>query len=74
MGRPRLTGRRCGGYWMGALGAYRDAVLLNASAALVVAGVVSGLVEGVEVARESIDSGAARGKLAALAEFSSGGG
>jgi anthranilate phosphoribosyltransferase len=47
-------------------GAYRDAVLLNAAAALVVAGKASGLPLGVELARESIDSGAALAKIEAL--------
>jgi anthranilate phosphoribosyltransferase len=50
----------------GELGAYRDAVLLNAAAALVVAGKASALPLGVELARESIDSGAALGKIEAL--------
>jgi anthranilate phosphoribosyltransferase len=53
----------------GAAGAYRDAVLLNAAAALVVAGRAAGLAEGVEIARESIDSGAARAKLDHLARL-----
>ncbi|HET7409630.1 MAG TPA: anthranilate phosphoribosyltransferase [Paracoccaceae bacterium] len=51
----------------GAHGAYRDAVVLNAAAALVVAGSAGGLREGAEMARESLDSGAARGKVEALA-------
>ena len=50
----------------GAAGAYRDAVLLNAAAALVVADKVGTLIEGVALARESIDSGAARSKVDAL--------
>ena len=50
----------------GAAGAYRDAVLLNAAAALMVADRVSGLKDGVEMARASIDSGAAKAKIAAL--------
>ena len=50
----------------GAAGAYRDAVLLNAAAALIVAGRATTLPEGVTLARNSIDSGAARAKLAAL--------
>jgi anthranilate phosphoribosyltransferase len=50
----------------GELGAYRDAVLLNSAAALVVAGKASGLPLGVELARESIDSGAALRKIEAL--------
>ncbi len=73
-GSPAFNGAALRGLLDGALGAYRDAVLLNASAALVVAGVVSGLVEGVEVARESIDSGAARQKLTELANFTVHGG
>lgn len=52
----------------GAQGAYRDAVLLNAAAALVVAEAAGDLKAGVALARESIDSGAARAKLAALAQ------
>ena len=51
-------------------GAYRDAVLLNAAAALVVAGRAPGLPEGVEAARDSIDGGAALGKVEALAALS----
>ncbi len=51
----------------GAENAYRDAVLLNAAAALVVADRVQSLEDGVKMARESIDSGAARQKLEALA-------
>jgi anthranilate phosphoribosyltransferase len=53
----------------GAPGAYRDAVLLNAAAALLVADRVPALDEGVEMARESIDSGAAKAKLEALAKL-----
>lgn len=44
-----------------------DAVLLNAGAALFVAGKARSLVEGWEVAKAVIDSGAARAKLAELA-------
>lgn len=56
----------------GAPGAYRDAVLLNAAAALVVADKASDLKEGVEMARASIDSGAAKAKIAALAQLTNG--
>ncbi|WP_300066334.1 anthranilate phosphoribosyltransferase [uncultured Ruegeria sp.] len=49
--------------------AYRDAVLLNAAAALVVAEAVSDLREGVEVAAASIDSGRAKDKITALARM-----
>ncbi|MCB2128068.1 MAG: anthranilate phosphoribosyltransferase [Rhodobacteraceae bacterium] len=51
----------------GARGAYRDAVLLNAAAALLVAGKAEALPEGVERAAESIDSGAAKAKIEAMA-------
>ncbi len=51
----------------GERGAYRDAVLLNAAAALVVAGCAADLTEGVERARESLESGRARETVARLA-------
>jgi len=44
---------------LGAPGAYRDAVLLNAGAALVVAGAAATLREGAEEAAETIDKGLA---------------
>lgn len=52
----------------GAPGAYRDIVLLNAGAALVVAGRVSHMADGVAMAAGAIDSSAARAKLDALVE------
>ena len=48
-------------------GPKRDAVLLNAGAALFVAGKAKSLAEGWELAGEIIDSGAATAKLADLA-------
>lgn len=51
----------------GATGAYRDAVLLNSAAALMIADRAATLPEGVAIAAESIDSGAAKAKVAALA-------
>jgi anthranilate phosphoribosyltransferase len=57
----------------GAPGAYRDAVLLNAAAALIVADRAANLPEGVALARESIDSGAAKAKIAAVARITHGG-
>lgn len=53
----------------GAPSAYRDAVLLNAAAALVVADAAPDLKTGAEMARASIDSGAARAKIAAVAQI-----
>lgn len=55
----------------GQKGAYRDAVLLNAAAALLVADRVSNLRDGVQLAEKSIDSGAARAKIEALAAITS---
>jgi len=52
--------------------AYRDAVLLNAAAALVVADATADLREGVAMAAHSIDSGAARDKITALAHITQG--
>ncbi len=51
--------------------AYRDAVLLNTAAALVVADKASDLKQGVGMAEQSIDSGAAKEKLRKLAELTS---
>lgn len=51
--------------------AYRDAVLLNSAAALVVAGKAADLKTGVALAAESIDSGAAKAKVEALARITS---
>jgi anthranilate phosphoribosyltransferase len=48
----------------------RDVVVLNSAAALVAAGRVDHLVDGIPLAAQSIDSGAAAVKLAALASFS----
>lgn len=47
----------------GEKGAYRDAVLFNAAAALVVAGAASTLTEGVEDAAETLDNGLANALL-----------
>jgi len=53
----------------GERGAHRDVVLLNAAAALVAAGTCSDLRQGAERAAESIDRGAALGKLEQLRHF-----
>ena len=57
----------------GAAGAYRDTVLLNAAAALVVAGKVDELRDGAAVAAQVIDSGAALGGVGADAAGECGG-
>jgi anthranilate synthase/phosphoribosyltransferase len=54
----------------GELGPRRDVVLMNAGAALLAAGAVEDLPEGVSRARASIDSGAALGALEALVNVS----
>ena len=53
----------------GEKGAYRDAVLFNAAAALLVADKVASLADGVELARRSLDSGAAKAKIEALRQL-----
>ncbi len=52
--------------------AYRDATLLNAAAALLIAGKCETLKAGVEIAAESIDSGKAKEKVEGLARVTSG--
>ena len=47
----------------GEAGAYRDIVLLNSAAALIVGGKTGDLREGVKLAAEALDSGAAKAKL-----------
>lgn len=54
-------------------GPRRDVVLLNAAACLVAEGSAADLPEGLSLAAQSIDSGAARAKLEALAAFSNNG-
>ena len=66
-GSPDRNGRAMRALLDGAHGAYRDAVLLNAAGALLVAGRVETLAEGVALAARSIDGGHAAGKVAALA-------
>ena len=56
----------------GARGPQRDVVLVNAAAALVAAGAVDTFLEGMAIGTVSIDSGAARKKVAELAEFTRG--
>jgi len=53
----------------GELGSRRDIVLLNAGAALVVAGKAADMNAGIRLAEESIDSGAAAEKLKQLIQF-----
>lgn len=52
--------------------AYRDAVLLNSAASIVVTGKSDDLKEAKDMAAESIDSGAAKAKIEALAKVTNG--
>lgn len=70
-GTPEENGRAFRALLGGEAGAYRDAVLLNAAAALVIAGRATDLREGTTKARESIDSGAALARVEALAKVTS---
>ena len=53
----------------GALGSYRDVVLFNAAAALMIAGKAEDFSSGVELAARSIDDGYAKEKLQQLVEI-----
>ena len=54
----------------GKKGPFRDVALLNAAAAIVVAGKAKDLKEGVAVATKSLDSGEAEGRLDRLIKIS----
>ena len=66
-GLPEENAFRLRALLNGTKGAYRDAALLNSAAALLIAERAGSLKEGAEIAAESIDSGAARAKVTALA-------
>jgi len=68
-GNPEENARALGALLDGTASAYRDAVLLNSAAALVIADAVPNLKAGVEMARHSIDSGAARDKVTQVARI-----
>jgi anthranilate phosphoribosyltransferase len=70
-GTPEENGAAFRALLDGAEGAYRDAVLLNAAAALVIAEKADNLKSGVEIARESLDSGAAKAKVEMLGKVTS---
>jgi len=69
-GTPEDNARALAQLLKGEHGAYRDIVLLNAGGALTVAGKVMTIQEGIEMARQSIDSGAAKAALDKLIEIS----
>ena len=68
-GTPEENARDFNALLDGVQNAYRDAVLLNSAAALVIADVATDLKQGVEMAQTSIDSGAARDKITAVARI-----
>ena len=72
-GTPEENGRAFRALLEGETGAYRDAVLLNAAAALLIAGEAPSLAAGVDMAAQSIDSGAAKAKVEGLAKVTQGG-
>jgi anthranilate phosphoribosyltransferase len=71
-GTPEENGKAMRALLLGEKGAYRDAVLLNTAAALVVADKAADLKEGVALAEASIDSGAAMKSVETLAKITSG--
>ncbi|NEK20943.1 anthranilate phosphoribosyltransferase [Sulfitobacter sp. JBTF-M27] len=69
-GTPEENARDFKALLEGAPSAYRDAVLLNSAAALLIADAAQDLKAGVAMAAQSIDSGAAKEKIARVAEVS----
>ncbi len=69
-GSPEENARTARDVLSGARGAKRDAVVLNAAGAIAAAGHAADLREGLEVAAETIDSGAAATRLEELVAFS----
>jgi anthranilate phosphoribosyltransferase len=65
-GSPAENAARLRALFDGEQGAYRDIVLLNAGAALMVAGRAKDIKDGVAKAAQALDSGAAKAKLDAL--------
>ena len=68
-GNPEVNADITRNILKGEKGPKRDVVLLNSSAALVASGVAADFAEGIRVAENSIDTGAAMEKLAALIRF-----
>ncbi len=69
-GDARQSARICRGVLSGEKGPQRDVVLMNSGAALYVSGIAESLAEGIELAKKSIDSGAAMQKLRFLQDYS----
>ncbi len=73
-GLPEENAKALAAVLAGEKGPYRDIVLLNAAAALIIGGKVSTLKDGASLAAEVIDSGKARQKLDALIKITNAGG
>jgi anthranilate phosphoribosyltransferase len=69
-GTPDENARAIEEILAGADGARREAVVLNAAGAIAAGGHAADLAEGIAIARETIDSGAAAARLGELREFS----
>jgi anthranilate phosphoribosyltransferase len=69
-GEPAENAETIRRIFAGANGGKRDAVLLNAAGAIAAGGLAKDLAEGVGLAREAVDSGAAGERLDALIAFS----
>jgi anthranilate phosphoribosyltransferase len=69
-GAPEDNAKALGGVLQGELGAFRDVVIMNAGAALMVAGKAALTAEAAAIARQSIDSGRALQALERLVEVS----
>lgn len=67
-GEPAYNAKAFRALLDGETGAYRDAVLLNAAASLLIAGKAADLREGAALAAEAIDRGDAKARLTRLAE------
>ena len=68
-GKPEENAKAFNNLLNGEKSAYRDAVLLNAAAAFVIAGRAKDLKEGVKIGQESIDSKSALNKIMELARI-----
>ena len=69
-GTPQVNAAAIRAVFAGESGARRDAILLNAAGAIAAAGHAEGLREGLERAREAVDSGGAAARLDELIVFS----
>ena len=69
-GTPEKNAEAIREVFAGANGGRRDAILLNAAGAIAAAGRAEDLADGLELAREAVDSGAAAARLDELARFS----